>query len=107
MAAEQPYHDYLSCLRHAWRAARTRQGQQKRGMDLMAQVVEGTFSGTGASDGVHGRKIQVMMDFTGTASVDIEVFGPGNAWIKYGQPITADHYSVIDDPAGVSVRLNC
>lgn len=69
--------------------------------------VTGTFSGTGQSNPVSGRNVQIMMDFAGTASVDIEVRGRDGGWIKKTTGITADHHSTISDPTRVTVRLNC
>lgn len=70
-------------------------------------TVSGTFAATGQSDPIVGRKINVAMDFAGTASVDIERQMPGGAWIKVDTAITADSDQVLDYPANVAIRLNC
>lgn len=67
----------------------------------------GTFSGTGQSAEVTGREIDVIMDFAGTASVDIEAKMPSGAWIKIETGITADYCKVAEFAAPTHVRLNC
>lgn len=71
-----------------------------------AKTVSGTFSGTGQSDTCFGEKILIKMDFAGTASVDVEV-ALGTAWVKAGDPVTADEVQVFESPVAVELRLNC
>lgn len=73
---------------------------------MASPTVSGTFSGTGQSSAVEGRKIAVLMDFAGTASVDIEVLGHDGNYVKY-KTVTADHYELLDNLLGHSWRLNC
>ncbi|MGY2995463.1 hypothetical protein [Mesorhizobium sp. URHB0026] len=70
-------------------------------------TVAGTISGTGATAAIVGRKIKVKMDFSGTASVDIEEQMPSGAWIKRTTAITADNVSTIDNFSMAAIRLNC
>lgn len=70
-------------------------------------AVTGTFSGTGQSSVITGRKIDIAMNFAGTASVDIERLMPDGSWIKIETGITADDNYVAEYPANVSLRLNC
>lgn len=73
-------------------------------------IVSGTFTGTGQSSAIVGRKINVAMNFAGTASVDIERRMPDGDWIKIpgdGTGITADSDQVLEYPANVAIRLNC
>lgn len=73
----------------------------------MASQVTGTFSGTGQSNIITGRVIDIALDFAGTASVDIERQMPSGAWIKIETAVTADYNEVAEFPAAVSIRLNC
>lgn len=70
-------------------------------------AVSSTFSGTGQSDPIVGRKIDIAMNFAGTASVDIERRMPDGDWIKIETAITADYNKVAEFPAQVALRLNC
>lgn len=73
----------------------------------MATVVSGTFSATGTSSTIVGRKIHVKMDF-GTATVQIQeqLASTGN-WIQVGSDISADSSQVLEYPTNTAVRLNC
>lgn len=73
----------------------------------MADLAKGTFSGTGQSGVVVGSSIAIRMDFSGTASVDIETQMPSGNWLKYGSSITADSNQVVDFGVMTAVRLNC
>lgn len=76
----------------------------------MANPISGTFSGTGQSATAVGRKFDIVMDFAGTASVDIEVQTPDGGWIKIpstGTGITADTALVCEFAANKALRLNC
>jgi hypothetical protein len=70
-------------------------------------TITGTFSATGQSTPIVGRKVNVAMNFAGTASVDIERQMPDGDWIKVDTAITADSDQVLDYPANVAIRLNC
>lgn len=70
-------------------------------------TVTSTFSGTGTSSVITGRKIDIAMDFAGTASVDIERLLPNGNYIKIETGITADYNKVAEFPANVTLRLNC
>lgn len=70
-------------------------------------VVTGTIAGTGATTAIVGRKILIKMDFSGTASVDIEQQMPSGAWIKQTTAITADNIAKLDNYAPTATRLNC
>lgn len=70
-------------------------------------AVTGTFSGTGQSPVITGRKIDIAMDFAGTASVDVERLLPNGSYIKIETAITADYNKVAEFPANVTLRLNC
>lgn len=70
-------------------------------------TVTGTFSGTGQSDPIIGRAIDIAMDFAGTASVDVERRMPSGSWIKIETAITADYNEVAEYPGNVAIRLNC
>lgn len=73
----------------------------------MANVITGSFSGTGQSAVCVGRSIAITMDFAGTASVDIEQLMPSGAWIKVATAIVADYSQVFNNGAVASLRLNC
>lgn len=68
---------------------------------------KGTFSGTGQSAVVNGSHMDILMDFAGTASVDVEVQMPSGAWVKVETGITADYHKVFDPASTLNVRLNC
>lgn len=70
-------------------------------------VVTGTFSGTGQSSVITGRKIDIAMDFAGTASVDVERLLPNGNYIKIETAVTADYNKIAEYPANVTLRLNC
>lgn len=70
-------------------------------------VVSGTFTATGQSAVIGGKKIDIAMDFVGTASVNIERKMPDGAWIVIGSAVTADNNQVAEFPAPVTLRLNC
>lgn len=68
--------------------------------------VKGQFTGASTSSTITGRKIKIIMDVTGTASVDIEEQLPTGNWIKIATAITADYSQVFDSPVICSLRLN-
>lgn len=70
-------------------------------------TVTGTFSGTGSSSVCTGRCIDIVMNFAGTASVDVERQMPDGDWIKIETGITADYNKVAEFPASVHLRLTC
>lgn len=70
-------------------------------------AVTGTFSGTGQSSVITGRKIDIAMDFAGTASVDVERLLPNGNYIKIETAVTADYNKIAEYPANVTLRLNC
>lgn len=70
-------------------------------------AVTGTFSGTGTSSVITGRKIDIAMDFAGAASVDVERLLPNGNYIKIETAITADYNKVAEFPVNVTLRLNC
>lgn len=70
-------------------------------------AVTGTFSGTGTSSVITGRKIDIAMNFAGTASVDVERLMEDGNYIKIETGITADYNKIAEYPANVSLRLNC
>lgn len=70
-------------------------------------TVTGTFSGTGSSSVCTGRCIDIVMNFAGTASVDVERQMPDGDWIKLETGITADYNGVAEFPANTAVRLTC
>lgn len=69
-------------------------------------TVTGTFTATGQSETIVGRKVDIAMDF-GTGSVDIERQMPSGTWMKIGESVTLDYNEVAEYPANVSIRLNC
>jgi hypothetical protein len=73
-------------------------------------MANGTFTGTGQSATVVGRKFDIVMDFAGTASVDIEVQTSDGGWVKIpstGTGITADAVLVCEFVSPKALRLNC
>lgn len=70
-------------------------------------TVTGTFSGTGQSSVITGRKIDIAMNFAGTASVDVERLMADGNYIKIETGITADYNKIAEFPANVTLRLNC
>lgn len=70
-------------------------------------IVTGTFTTTGTSNPIGGKKVGVMLDFAGTASVDIEMQMPSGAWIKRTTGITADNVALVEWSSDVQVRVNC
>lgn len=70
-------------------------------------TVKATFSGTGQSSVITGRKIDIAMNFAGTASVDVERLMEDGNYIKIETGITADYNKVAEFPANTSLRLNC
>jgi hypothetical protein len=70
-------------------------------------TVSGTFAAIGQSATIGGKKIDIAMDFAGTASVNIERLMPGGSWMVIGSAVTADYNEVAEYPAPVSLRLNC
>lgn len=73
----------------------------------MADTVSSTFSDTGQSSVISGRKIAIKMDFaTASASVDVEQ-RINAAWIKIDTGITADYSRVFESPIVEALRLNC
>lgn len=70
-------------------------------------TVTGTFSGTGQSSVITGRKIDIALNFAGTASVDVERLMPNGSYIKIETGITAGYNKVAEFPTNVSIRLNC
>lgn len=73
----------------------------------MADTVAGTFTGTTQSSVIVGRKISLRMNFTGTATVDVEERMPDGDWIKIETGITADYRKVFESPDNSALRLNC
>lgn len=72
-------------------------------------AVTGTFSGTGQSDWVKGKRFRIIMDFAGTASVDVEAKGhDGNAVkVPDATAITSDYVALYEDFMVGEIRLNC
>jgi hypothetical protein len=70
-------------------------------------MATGTFTGTGQSAAVTGRKIAIRMDFSGAASVDIEVAMPSGAWVKSATGIIADYDNIYAGVVTTGLRLNC
>lgn len=70
-------------------------------------IVQGTFTATGQSTPIVGRKIDIALDFAGTASIDIERQMHDGDWIKIESDIAADYNEVAELPANVALRLNC
>lgn len=70
-------------------------------------IVKGTFTGTGQSTPIVGCKIDIALDFAGTASIDIERQMPDGDWIKIESDIAADYNEVAELPANTALRLNC
>ena len=73
-------------------------------------IIKGTFTTTGTTDPIGGRKVGIILDFAGTASVDVEMQMPSGAWVKVpdtGTGITADGPLLLEWPTDVQVRLNC
>lgn len=67
----------------------------------------GTFSATGQSAEVKANFMDIMMDFAGTASVDVEIQMLSGAWIKIETGIVADYHKVFSSASGQNLRLNC
>lgn len=72
----------------------------------MANPVSGTFSDTGQSSVIVGRKIDVAMDFAGTATVTVERQMPNGNWITHASK-TADFSDTLNFAANTAIRLNC
>jgi hypothetical protein len=71
-------------------------------------IVTGTFSGTGQSAAIAFCHGVISMDFSGTASVDVEEQIPTTgSWIKIVTGITADYRQNYDSPVIRTLRLNC
>lgn len=70
-------------------------------------IVTSTFTTTGQSSVIDGRKISIRMNFAGTASVDVEERMPDGDWIKIETGITADYRKVFESPDVSALRLNC
>lgn len=70
-------------------------------------LVSGTFSGTGSSVAIRGRKVDIAMNFAGTASVDIERRMYDGDWIKIETAVTADYNEIAEYPSPVDLRLTC
>lgn len=73
-------------------------------------IVKGTFTTTGQSSAIGGRKVGIMLDFAGVASVDVEMQMPSGAWVKVpdtGTGITADAVLLLEWASDAQVRLNC
>ena len=73
----------------------------------MADIVTGSFAGTGQSNPIVARKVHIAMDFAGTATVDIERRLPSGTWYKIATSVTADYIQGFDFYAPTAVRLNC
>jgi len=67
----------------------------------------GTITGTGAVGTSAVTHASIKMDFSGTASVDIEEQMPSGAWIKIVTGVTADYRQVYESPTLATIRLNC
>ena len=71
-------------------------------------MASGTFTGTGTSTPVAGMKFKLVLDFAGTASVDLEEQLPdGSAWIKVATGITADYSQNYETSQMTTLRWNC
>lgn len=73
----------------------------------MADIIKGTFTGTGQSEPAVGQYFDIAMNFSGTASVDVERQMPDGDWIKIEAGITETYNKEADYNAVVAVRLNC
>lgn len=73
----------------------------------MADRVTSSFAGTGQSATIIGRKIDIALDFAGTATVQIERQMPSGAWLVIGSAYTADTNQVLEFAEPKAVRLNC
>lgn len=72
-------------------------------------MATGQITATGATAAlVAGTKISITLDFSGTATVDIEMLlnHTGN-WVKIETGITADYHKIYDSPVIATLRLNC
>lgn len=73
----------------------------------------GTFTGTGSSETVTGRKVDVLLDFAGTATVSLQVNNQGTWMIatdQDGNPLTwtADQvYTTVEFVTDHEWRLDC
>jgi hypothetical protein len=73
----------------------------------MTQIT-GTFTGTGQSATITGQRVLFLLNFAGTASVNVEVQLPDTSWIIL-QTFTADGTYSWDtrNCAKLPFRLNC
>lgn len=73
----------------------------------MGAGVKGTIAGTGPTAAASGAYIDIALDFSGVATVDIEKQMPSGVWIKIETSITADYNKVYSSTTEVNLRLNC
>lgn len=71
----------------------------------------GTITGTGpvANSEFEARVFDIILDFAGTATVQVQVQLPSDAWMTIPDPgdITADYYETHESAATHRFRLNC
>ena len=69
--------------------------------------VTGSFTGTGASASVQGKKVAVNLTFAGTATVDVEWQLDGTNWVAFDDGnFTATGQKIYEGPS-VPIRVNC
>lgn len=71
----------------------------------MADIVTGTFSGTGSSPEVAAGRVAIDATFAGTATVNVQWQVDGTNW-RTMETYTASFQAIVDS-MGIPVRLNC
>jgi len=67
---------------------------------------KGSITGTGATDAFNGKNIMFSLDFTGTATVSLQVDLMGDGTWLDDTEFTADAIKVIEGPSAI-YRFNC
>ena len=69
--------------------------------------ISGVFSGTGQSAQWASGSATIILDFAGTATVQIEAYDPDNAnWVAIDSK-TADYVGILEGMGDTQCRLNC
>lgn len=71
----------------------------------MAVLVSGTFSGTGNSNPITARIVNIDMTFAGTATVNLQWKVDGTNWRTVESYTASDQ--IVFEAARVPMRLNC
>lgn len=70
-------------------------------------AVSGTFTATGASASIKGKKLDARLRFAGTATVQLQSKMPSGDWMVEEDNITADYHKVVDIASFIEYRFNC